>query len=305
MEENSDNMLYDFKSLFEIDKTVFDEIIKLSNQTTQNKQNIQQNMQNQAQQHNIVNTTNISNQIMPQQPSFYQNQLTQIPSYPYISNPLQNYQNMNAIQPQTQYKTPKRKYTFTIRETRPTKQSKINKPQPGSEDAYFDKLIHNPSFTINPKQLNFIPNGYWPDCEIPFGDIVADFFQRKNNPFSRFHMKLYNALRLAEMRPDMKPLVGVEWVSKTVLMVNKVRFARLLGISTINGSLFHKQGNFTTHGFTSPSAQYIMQQIGEKKYDETDLHENVFLYHKNGIFTQNCSELDLLKCKWGNPATSN
>ena len=304
MDSSGDNMFCDFKSVFEIDKTVFDEFFKIGNQSNQNQPNIQQNIQNKVQQHNIMNNSNMQNQFVNQQQTYFQNPFTSLQTYTAISNPLQNYPNMNQIQSQKTYKTQKRKFTFTIRETRPAKQNKVPKPTPGSEDAYFERLIHNSSFTINPKQLNFIPNGYWPDCEIPFGDIVADFFQRKNNPFSRFHMKLYNALRLAQLRPDMKPLVGVEWVSKTVLMVNKVRFARLLGISTINGSLFHKQGNFTTHGFTSPSAQYIMQQIGEKKYDETDLHENVFLYHKNGIFTQNCSEMDLLKCKWGNPATA-
>ena len=298
MDANNENIWYDILSGFDIDTASFDDLFSNTHSSTQQTTSqLNQHIQtSKAQQTNIKMIKEIQqNQYQPNYTTTPPNTHV-IPaiqySYPYI-----NYQNQLNPTP----KPSRHKCIFTIRDTRPIKLNKNEKPQPGSEDELFEQLLKDRRFTINPKKLNFIPNGFWPDCEIPFGDIVADFFQRKNNPYSRFHMKLYNALKLTEQRPDLKNLSGVEWVSPTIFIVNKARFARLLGINSINGSLFHKQGNFPTHGFCVPSQQYIIQQIGEKKYDETDSQECVFLFHKNGIFTQHCSEYDLLKCKWGSP----
>jgi hypothetical protein len=65
--------------------------------------------------------------------------------------------------------------------------------------------------------------------------------------------KLYNALAITELDPAYFGLVGVAWVTDRVFKVDKVRFAKLLGIRTIDGSLWHKQGNFPSHGFVELS----------------------------------------------------
>ena len=73
---------------------------------------------------------------------------------------------------------------------------------------------------------------------------------------------LFNALKISEAFPEYQNYVGVEWLTAKIFKVNKFQFARLLAIGTIDGSLFHKQGNFTTHGFIQVSHQQLIQAIG-------------------------------------------
>jgi hypothetical protein len=60
---------------------------------------------------------------------------------------------------------------------------------------------------------------------------------------SRFLHKLVNALKITELDRSNFSLVGVAWVNDNVIKVDKVKFARFLGIKSVDGSLFHKQGN--------------------------------------------------------------
>ena len=199
---------------------------------------------------------------------------------------------------------PKGKSKHSVQfQTRSTRKIPINQPvksppEPGSEDDMFQNLCHDKSVTINPHKLGFIPSPFWPDQEIPFGDIVADFFQRKNNVNCRFSHKLYNAIQIGKMLPHMKQYSGVEWLSNTILKVNKKQFARLLGIHSIDGSLFHQQGNFSTHGFSEVSLEEARNQIGEQEFNSMDLETVKLLKHNPGIFLRSATEQDLERCKW-------
>jgi hypothetical protein len=39
------------------------------------------------------------------------------------------------------------------------------------------------------------------------------------------------------------------WLTQTVMKIHSQTFAQLLGIHAVQGGLFHKQGNFSRHGF--------------------------------------------------------
>jgi hypothetical protein len=57
----------------------------------------------------------------------------------------------------------------------------------------------------------------------------------------------------------------VRWVTDCVFLVQKVIFAQLLGVRTIDGSFFHQEGNFPSHGFVElafPEAQEIARENG-------------------------------------------
>ena len=189
---------------------------------------------------------------------------------------------------------------FQTRSTRkvPINQPVRSPPEPGSEDDIFQNICLDKTVTINPHKLGFIPSPFWPDQEIPFGDIVADFFQRKNNVNCRFSHKLYNAIQIGKLLPNMKQYAGVEWLSETILKVNKKQFARLLGIHSIDGSLFHQQGNFSTHGFSEVSLEEARNQIGEEEFNSMDLETVKLLKHVPGIFLRSATEKDLDRCKW-------
>ncbi|EAX95303.1 hypothetical protein TVAG_270940 [Trichomonas vaginalis G3] len=168
------------------------------------------------------------------------------------------------------------------------------------EDAHFTEALSDTALIVNPVKLGFIPRSRWVDKDFTFGELVAEFFQKKNNASCRFSYKLYNALKLSTLDSKFDSLVGVKWINDYVLHVDKIKFAHLLGIKSIDGSLFHQQGNFPSHGFIEMNTKDVDKLKSE--YDVSDVdYENIrLLTHVDKIFVRNCTERDLESCKWIN-----
>jgi hypothetical protein len=182
-----------------------------------------------------------------------------------------------------------------------TRQHSLPSPAPpelGDVDLEFAQICADGAVRFNPHHLGFIPSNFWFDQEYTFGDLVADFFQKKNNSNSRFSHKLYNALKIAEEDPFYVTFLGIEWVTDHVLKIDKKIFARLLGIKTIDGSLFHQQGNFPSHGFVELNERAAHEAVSEADLEGVD-YENVrLLTHQPGIFIRGCTEEAIDRCKW-------
>ncbi|OHT13139.1 hypothetical protein TRFO_16795 [Tritrichomonas foetus] len=168
-----------------------------------------------------------------------------------------------------------------------------NETKDDEDDNLFKMVLSNPFFRINPVKLGFIPTSFWTDNDVSFGDIVKIFFRRKNNSKCRFPHKLYNALVLSTLNPRLFNLVGAKWVDNITILISRKRFARLLGIRAIEGSLFHQQGNFPSHGFVE-----IDPMIVKNKYPNFDFGENRLISHSGGVFVFGCTENDIDTCKW-------
>jgi hypothetical protein len=171
----------------------------------------------------------------------------------------------------------------------------------GLSDSTFALACKDPNLHFNPTTLGFLPVTLWPDEETTFGEVIADFFQRKNNANCRFSYKLFNALRLGELNQVYTQLTGVCWLNDTILRVDKRSFARLLGIKSIDGSLFYQQGNFPSHGF------FEIGSGDQRQYCPPDLDltgvdfENVrLLFHVDGQFRKGCTGKDIEDCRWAN-----
>ena len=157
----------------------------------------------------------------------------------------------------------------------------------------FNRAMAEPTLTINPRKLGFIPDSIWQDEEVPFNRIVKDFFQRKNSATCRFIHKLYNAQRLTEHDPSFIPIVGVSWVSDKILKINRAVFAKLLMIKAVEGSLFNKQGNFPSHGFDE-----VEPGITRSMFPDFDFSLERLMIHREDHFVRGCSKNDVLLCKW-------
>jgi hypothetical protein len=96
----------------------------------------------------------------------------------------------------------------------------------------------------------------------------------------------------------MQHCLGVEWASPSVIRVDKFAFARLLGIKTIDGSLFHQQGNFPTHGFVELNESEARQTCPINALRGVDFENVRLLRHAAGLFTQTCTAEDMLRCRW-------
>ena len=168
-------------------------------------------------------------------------------------------------------------------------------PQILSPSETFEDACSNPRFTVNPSEVGFIPRDAWRDEDIPFGFLVMSFFRKRNSMHCKFPFKLYNALVLTDKHPLFFPYVGVRWVTETVLVVEKNVFAKLLGVRSVDGSLFHQQGNFPSHGFVELPFEEASQIARDNGIDTENTR---FLRHATGDFRRNSQEVNLASIKW-------
>ena len=169
-------------------------------------------------------------------------------------------------------------------------------PSAARTDQLFNDILIKRNVTLNPLRMGFIPSYFWVDKEVPLVDLVYDFFQRKNHANCRFFHKLYNALRMGSISDIYAEIAGVQWITDTVFKVNKGQFARLLGIKAIEGSLFHQQGNFPTHGFVELNIQQAKILCPAYNLNLIDFDDVRLMIHQPGIFTRTCNEAQLMTC---------
>jgi len=177
----------------------------------------------------------------------------------------------------------------------------LRKPDPrevAKEEATYLASLHDPSIIIYPLSFGFIPKSVWDDRPRLFGEIVSEFFQRKNHSNCRFIFKLYNALKLGEVSDTISNLVGVKWLNDYVFKVNKHAFARLLGIKSIDGSFFHQQGNFPSHGFVEISAEEVPHVCPDIDITGIDFDSVRLLTHVEKVFVRKCLESHIESCRW-------
>jgi hypothetical protein len=167
-----------------------------------------------------------------------------------------------------------------------------------SSNAAYQAALQGGGISVSPHALGFLPTNYWLDVDASFGDLVSKFFQRKNNANCRFPHKLFNALAMVDNDPNMFHLLGVKWVTDRVFKVDKLIFGRLLGIGAIEGSLFHRQGNFPSHGFAevSPAELSGIRAIADVR--DVDHDRIRLLYHTSGGFVKASDEDSVTRCRW-------
>ncbi|EAY03415.1 hypothetical protein TVAG_043610 [Trichomonas vaginalis G3] len=172
----------------------------------------------------------------------------------------------------------------------------------GSKEAEALSALWNAE-VLDPVSLGFIPS-IWKNKPVSLANLRESYFSKKNNVNRRFEHKLWNALRITQLYPNYLPVVGVEWVSNEVIKVYKHPFAHLLGISAVDGGLFHKQGNFTRHGFVEVTEEEIKNTINQTALSDVDHRDVHIVSNKEGSFTANSTEESINTCKWVNPVGS-
>ena len=171
-------------------------------------------------------------------------------------------------------------------------------PMRRDHDLTFDEACADPNFTVSPVSAGFIPKNAWGNQPIAFGLLVSTFFRKRNSMHCKFPYKLYNALRLTMALPHFFKYIGARWLTDKIFIVDKLIFARLLGVRSIDGSFFHQQGNFPSHGFEELQfilAQRVARENGIGDFDPSNLR---FLQHTSGKFTRFSTEADINQLKW-------
>jgi hypothetical protein len=162
----------------------------------------------------------------------------------------------------------------------------------------FQAAMDDACLSISPEAHGFLPSNYWVNQSVTFNEMVTKFFQRKNNANCRFPHKLYNALTLVDRNPIMQGIIGVEWVTDQIFKVDKLIFGRLLGINAIDGGLFHRQGNFPSHGFVELNPAEVSALKSTCNVADVDGDRIRLMYHKGGDFGRHSTEDAVTDCKW-------
>jgi hypothetical protein len=161
----------------------------------------------------------------------------------------------------------------------------------------FTSACADDSLIFSPRDLGFIP-APWPDHSQTFGELVSNFFRRRSSASTRFLHKLVNAIKIVEENSACYDLVGVAWVTSDILRVDKIKFARLLGVRTIDPSLFHKQGNFPTHGFVEVCCDDAHKVLRKNELKGVDFDVVRLVTHAAGAFTrQRMTDIEE-ECRW-------
>jgi hypothetical protein len=167
-------------------------------------------------------------------------------------------------------------------------------------DLEFEQILHDSRVRMNPMLFGFIPMSFWPNQEVTFGALVTSFFRRRNVAGCRFAHKLFNALRIGTVYPNIRRYLGVEWITRTVLRVDKNVFSRLLSIKVVNSALFYQQGNFPSHGFVEMGAVEAGRTLPPELLEGVDFERVRLLIHHDGGFKSDSSHTDIENCKWIN-----
>jgi hypothetical protein len=86
-------------------------------------------------------------------------------------------------------------------------------------------------------------------------------------------------------------------VTDRIFKVDKLIFGRLLGITAIDGGLFHHQGNFPSHGFVEMGVEEL--EIGTtSSVSDVDRDRVRLFIHSGKMFHKNADELSITICKW-------
>lgn len=173
----------------------------------------------------------------------------------------------------------------------------LNGDFPESNENYTNAL-HDQSIVINPAEVGLVPSVFWVSPSVLFGDIVINFFQKKNNSNCRFPHKLFNGLQIVEQRPELYNFIGVKWLNNYVFKVDKYIFGRLLGITSYDGGLFHSQGNFPSHGFREVVGESELAGLGID-LSGIDFERVRVITHTNG-FAKDVDETTISQLKWNN-----
>jgi hypothetical protein len=162
----------------------------------------------------------------------------------------------------------------------------------------FSSLCSDPLATVDATGLGFIPADVWVKTKYTFGELVYCFFQRTTSGNTRFLHKLYNALQIAELDSFYADVIGIEWITEKVMKIHKRKFGELLGIRAIDGSLFHQQGCFPTHGFRELGPEEARWLVPQQALEDVDFDEVRVLVHSTGAFVRGSSAAPYLVPRW-------
>lgn len=157
---------------------------------------------------------------------------------------------------------------------------------------------------INPTEIGFQPLKIWENYEMSLKDILITHFRRRSSRLVKFPHKLFNALIITSIYPELYSTMGVMWISDTLIKVNKEALGVAFGVKRPKASFFNPQGAFRTHGFKEVPRDIVHTRFIAQEYLSDIDGSNVRVYeHAQRMFTRDMDLNNLDKCKWKKTVT--
>jgi hypothetical protein len=126
---------------------------------------------------------------------------------------------------------------------------------------------------------------------------MADFFRARSSRVVRFEHKLWNALALTKSDPKLYDFVGVIWLTRSVLKVNRDVFGGFINVTRPAAALYNAQGSFATHGFREVPLRDVQ---GVTPEEVSDVDESVvrLFEHITPLFNVYSTDAQVLCCRY-------
>ena len=144
---------------------------------------------------------------------------------------------------------------------------------------------------VNPKKLRLLPFEDWIGYDsVTFGEMIERHFRARSTKHLHFEHKLWNALVLTKVYPNLTSVIGVSWAGFGVIKVDKSAFGALLGLTKPTAALFNPQGSFRSHGF---------HEITSSDWGpNSDTNDRLFV-HRSGRFNESLRPEAITQiCRW-------
>jgi hypothetical protein len=148
-------------------------------------------------------------------------------------------------------------------------------------------------------ELGFIPASRWVSEKVQLDTIMTDFFKARSTRLLRFEHKLWNALALTKSDPALYPLVGVIWVTRRVMKVNRDVFGRFINVTRPAAALCSMQGSFATHGFREIPLRDVAGAMTDEQISDIDESTVRLFAHTAALFTACSTDDEVLCCRYG------
>lgn len=194
----------------------------------------------------------------------------------------------------------------------PTAETSVS-PQQADQSNFeipltFEEAYNDPTIVLNPVALSLLPEKYWSQQSqtMTFAQIVKEYFKQNRTQNSTFMLKLYNLLLISSQIPKLQRAIGVRWVNDSVIELSRSALINIFNVreSTVDGSMFHRQGNFPTHRFIEITDTNF-QQMGFLEYGQMPRvpGDTKFFIHEPRVFTRRpMTEGELRSIKYSNEA---
>jgi hypothetical protein len=127
---------------------------------------------------------------------------------------------------------------------------------------------------------------------------ISDFFSARSSRILRFECKLWNALTLTRADPALYRYIGVAWITRDILKVNREVFGQFINVTRPAAALYNNQGSFATHGFREVALSDVKQLVADEELEDVEESVVRLFQHLTPLFNAYSRPEEVMACRY-------